>query len=324
MVTQNAKAALLRCWGLLAIISLALRWHVVTIVFEHDGRSIAVTVFQWLTTAGAVGKQLQRAFPSLPPVIDGASFHDSSHSAALPLSYLVAPDYIPQLISAPDEPPRRFRIRNCTSHPPLLVISHVLFSDRLPVATGLPAGAGIATSAHATAAAAEEEEQEEDRCAAIGDPDLCIRTSGCDTAQRGCVRIQRERGSPTAAGSFAEAPVMDVADLHAAASAIAGRGGPTGSGGAEAEAVAVAFAEQLMAQGFVRLRLPPRRAKEEVKGVTAAAASVFERSRPEKLELSDRMFFPESGHCVCVGKSPSQSVLIYPWFTLDLPELNQN
>ena len=95
---------------------------------------------------------------------------------------------------------------------------------------------------------------------------------------------------------------MDVADLRTAASAIAGGDGSRGEAEAEA-AVTVAFAGQLASQGFVRLRLPPRRGNDATDGdeVTTAAASVFKRSRPEKLQLSDRRFFPESGHCVCVG-----------------------
>ena len=122
---RDAKRALCQCWLLIGLVSVLLRWHIVTIAVEHAGTAANITLWQWVTTPAAVSTQLGEAFQLAPTTdpersaeqlqdLDHTStlrLYDSSHSAALPLSYLAAPEFIPQLQSPPGHAPRRFRLR---------------------------------------------------------------------------------------------------------------------------------------------------------------------------------------------------------------------
>ena len=131
---------------------------------------------------------------------------------------------------------------------------------------------------------------------------------------------------PPPTGSFVDATVMDAAQIRRAAATMASFGTPiTDSVGpseissslmsfADGAAIATDFAEQLATQGFVRLKargtmpsseLSSHKQAEAWPAVSAAqamAASVFQRTRVEKLGLSNRLWEPEpAARCICIG-----------------------
>ena len=108
---------LILCWATLGAASFLLRWHVITIVVEHEGQELALTIYQHLTTGGSVHAQLAAAFPAAVASGRPVGLADSAHSAVLPLSYLTSPEVLPQLQQPPGAPHRRYALRLAPAAP---------------------------------------------------------------------------------------------------------------------------------------------------------------------------------------------------------------
>lgn len=287
---RSTMRALCQCWIVAALVSLALRWHIVTIVVEHAGASVSITIWQWFTAPDAVSSQLARAFKlhngevTMEQMISDHSgqqpqdsqqwrLYDSSHSAALPLSYLVAAEFLPQLQSASGSPNRRFQLSQVAVANTEASCGDTLASDEV------------------------------------------------------CSPGTEEGGKEPPAGklvSFKDATLMDAREVHRAAAVIAASAVSANDSEARVHSsvlsalantrpIAKAFAEQLATQGFVRLKVTSP-ASSNVQGhqgrgglpaaaaAQTAAASVFRRTRVEKLAMSSRLWEPEpTGRCVCMG-----------------------
>lgn len=273
---RSSGKALFQCWLVVVVISLLLRWHVVTIVVEHLGASVSITIWQWFSTPDAVNSQLEQALAlsngeTMTAQVGGGEagqaphqlrLYDSLHGPALPLTYLVAAEFVPQLQSAPGSPDRRFKLIQPASH---VRASH----------SGDPPSA-----------------------AAIGE----------DSSLPPQARLV----------SFEDAKLMDAKEVQRAAAAIAASAVafskdrnagtpssvllPSSSSFADGAAVAAAFGKQLATQGFVRLKAKQAGGLPAAAAAQTVAASVFHRTRVEKLALSNRLWEPEpAGRCVCTG-----------------------
>ena len=288
---RSTMKALCQCWFVVATVSLLLRWHVVTIVVEHLGVSASFTVWQWFTTPDVIGEQLAQAFtvgnrdltirPAESDLTRGQQLqssqlklYDSSHSAVLPLDYLVAGEFIPQLQTAPGSPARRFQ---------LLQAPKKIEASRT--------GAIVSDAACSADSAEASSRPTATRLVSFEDATLL----DADNVRRAAAAIA------SSAASFSKSADVDATSYT--------------SSFADGVAIAAAFGEQLASHGFVRLKVRPSSSTSKMGGrnqgsslpaATAAvqteAASVFHRSRVDKLGLSSRLWEPEpAGRCICVG-----------------------
>jgi hypothetical protein len=282
---NSSGKALCQCWLVVVVISLLLRWHVVTIVIEHLGASVSITIWQWFSTPDTISSQLAQALTlgtaetMMAQMGTGQAerpqqqaphqlrLYDSSHSAALPLTYLVAAEFVPQLQSAPGSPDRRFKL---------------IYASTKPVG-----------ACHSDAAPS---------------------TAGCLSASE--LAGDSSVPPPERLVSFEDATLMDAKEVKRAAAAIAASAAAFSSNMdartpssssllpsfADGAAVAATFGQQLATQGFVRLKVKSAGGLPAAAAAQAAAASVFHRTRLEKLALSNRLWEPEpAGRCVCTG-----------------------
>ena len=277
---RSSGNALFQCWLVVVVVSLLLRWHIVTIVVEHLGASVSITIWQWFSTPDTVNSQLEQALAlSTSETVTGQvgaglaghaphqlRLYDSSHGAALPLTYLIAAEFIPQLHSAPGSPDRRFKLIRPASH------VRATHSDAAPSATAY------------------------------------LSASGEDSSLPPQARLV----------SFEDATLMDAKEVQRAAAAIAAsavalsKDGDAGAAAslfsssslsfADGAAVAAAFGKQLATQGFVRVKIKQAGGLPATVAAQTMAASVFHQTRVEKLALSNRLWEPEpAGRCVCTG-----------------------